>query len=239
MKRDKNKKPSNLILDLRPIKAEPKKVSLKDIISANGKRVIYALILLIVCGAVVWALTSHKQAAGSKELAQVKSDVGKLMILPKDEEPTLAVVDDRRKLKDTFLIDHAADGDEVLIYSKNGLVIVYRPSSNKIAAVGSVTADPAFPEAKGATLTVLDGANNDTKTKEVIEKVKNAYPSLKVIDGGKSNRQDFPSTIVIDNTNQKDNLVDALVTAITGKRGVLPLGEGKAETDLMIIVGKD
>lgn len=234
-----NTKPNNLILDLRPVKVEPKKTGLKRVFTSSSKRLIYIVILLLVCGGVVWALSSHKLKPGQKELAQVKSDVSKLMILPTDEEPTLAIVDNTKKLKDTFLAQKTADGDEVLIYSKNGLVIVYRPSINKIAAVGSVTADPAFPEAKNASITVLNGSNDDAKTQKVIEKVKNAYSELKIIDGGKTNRQDFPTTIIIDNTDQKDNLVDALTTAITGKRGVVPLGEGKVETDLMIIVGKD
>jgi len=235
----KKQKPNNLILDLRPVKVEPKKSGLSKVFNATNKRIYYIAILLLACGVAAWALTAHKQAPGQKELAQVKSDVSKLMILPTDEEPTLAIVDNAKTLKDAFLAEKAVDGDEVLIYAKNGIVIVYRPSINKIAAVGSVTADPAFPEAKGASVTVLNGADDAEKTQKVIEKVKNAYAELKVIDGGKTNRQDFPTTIVIDNTNQKDNLVDALATAINGKRGVVPLGEGKAETDLMIIVGKD
>jgi hypothetical protein len=60
-----------------------------------------------------------------------------------------------------------------------------------------------------------------------------------VTDGGMSNRHDFPTTIVIDNTDQKDNLVDALAKITSGKRGVVPLSEGKASTELEIIVGKD
>jgi len=232
-------KPSDLILDLRPVKVEPKKSWLQKLISAKNKRTFYILILLLVFGVAAWIFTSHKQTQGQKDLAQAKSDVSKLMLLPKNEEPTLAIVDNTKNLRDPFLAEKAADGDEVLIYAQNGMVIIYRPSINKIAAVGSVTADPAFPEAKGASITVLNGSNNAEKTQKVIDEVKNAYSELKVTNGGKTNRQDFPTTIVIDNTNQKDNLVDALANAISGKRGVVPLGEEKTGTDLMIIVGKD
>lgn len=230
---------SNLIMDMRPTKVVKRRYKFSFKLAGKNRRVIFAFILLLVLVVLAWTFTSKHTSIGQKELAQVKSKVGKLMLLPSDEEPTLAQVKDRRQLKDPYLVEKAVDGDQILIYTKNGIVIIYRPSLNKIAAVGSVFADPALPEAQGTSLTVLNGSNNDAKTLKIIEEVKTAYPGLKVTNGGNTSRHDFPNTIVIDNTNQKDNLVDALVDVIKGKRGVVPLGESKSETDLMIIVGKD
>lgn len=191
-----------------------------------------ALILIAVL-----LLRHANQDSGSSQ--SIVGTVGQLMLLPTNEKPTIATVEDKAEIKDKFLAAHAQDGDRVLIYAKNRLVIVYRPGIHKIAAVGAVTADQAAVEAQNATLTVLDGDSNPTKTQTVIATIKAAYPNLKVTNGGEANRKDFPYTIVIDYTNQKDNLQAALVTALSGKRGIQPPSEDKASTNLLLIVGKD
>ncbi len=173
------------------------------------------------------------------DIANVKAAVSKLMILPSNEEPTLASVQDKSKLADEFLRSKTENGDKVLVYTDNHLVIVYRPSIQKIAAVGVANVDPAYPESKGATIVVLDGSNNPVKTRQIIDSIKKAYPESKVTDGGKTNKQDFQTTIIIDNTNQKDYLVEALVVKLPGKRGVVPLSEAKTESDIEVIVGID
>lgn len=173
------------------------------------------------------------------DIASVKAAVSKLMILPDNEEPTLASVQDKSKLTDEFLRSKTENGDKVLVYTNNHLVIVYRPSIQKIAAVGVANVDPAYPESKGATIVVLDGSNNPVKTRQIIDNIKKEYPDSKVTDGGKTNKQDFQTTIIIDNTNQKDYLVEALVVKLPGKRGVVPLSEAKTESDIEVIVGVD
>lgn len=210
-----------------------------NLLKKNLKLIIWTLVVAGITAAALWQVTIGNMSPAKKELKQVKAAVEKLMLLPKDEEPTLAAVEDKTKLKDKFLAAKSADGDQVLIYTKNQMAIIYRPSINKIVAVGTVAYDPAFPEAKGASLTVLDSINNPAKAQKIIEAIRINYPDIKITDGGKSNRQDFPDTIIIDNTDKKDYLVDALVEITAGKRGVLPLSEVKTATDLLIIVGLD
>jgi hypothetical protein len=215
------------------------KITITKRLNRNHKFLAGLLVILGVGILIAWQIAGNHGTLDQKELGRVKAKVGALMILPTDEEPTLATVEDNTKLADSFLKSKAENGDKVLIYIKNHMVIIYRPKVNKIAAVGSVSSDPALPEANGATLTVMDGAEDPAKTQTIIANIRAAYPDLKVTDGGMSNRHDFPTTIVIDNTDQKDNLVDALAKITSGKRGVVPLSEGKASTELEIIVGKD
>ncbi|HSX35791.1 MAG TPA: hypothetical protein VLH84_02545 [Patescibacteria group bacterium] len=230
----------NLITDFRPAKQSVSHPKLgKKFLKKNLKLAAATVALITVIVVITLILAIKHVSSDKKELTRVKAQVGALMILPTDEEPTLASVTDKAKLTNLFLKSKAENGDKVLIYVKNHTVIIYRPGVNKIAAVGTVTSDPALPEAKGATITVMDGADDPAKTQAVIANIQAAYPDLKVTDGGMSNRHDFPTTIVIDNTNQKDNLVDALAKITSGKRGVVPLSEGTASTDLEIIVGKD
>ena len=197
------------------------------------------IILLVLLSFILWHKLHPGVQTDQQKLQAVTSKVGKLMLLPTDENPTLATVTDKSKLTDKFLAAKAENGDRILIYAKNHTVIIYRPGINKIAAVGTVSGDPAFAEAQGATLTVLDSTNSPAKTQKIIDEVKAAYPDIKISNGGKTNRQDFPYTIVIDNTDQKNDLRAALMKAVPGKQGFQPPTENQPTTDLTIIVGQD
>jgi|GEM_PF-2561362 hypothetical protein len=63
---------------------------------------------------------------------EVVGQVGKLVVLPNDEKPTLATVTDLSKLKGQSFFANAANGDKVLVYEKAKKAILYRPSLNKI-----------------------------------------------------------------------------------------------------------
>lgn len=195
------------------------------------------IVFVVFVGISALWLNARSSNPGKADLSSVKQQVGRLMLLPTDEEPTLATVIDKSQISDPFLKSKAKNGDDVLVYSKNQLVIIFRPSIKKIAAIGTLAVDPALSEAKASTLTVLDGGNNPGKEQKIIADIKTTYPEIKITDGGIANRHDFPYTIVIDNTNQKDNLVDALDKVTGGRRGVIPISEQKAATDLMVIVG--
>lgn len=80
----------------------------------------------------------NPQAAATAALRETLNRVGKLMVLPEDETPTLATVTDAERLKDQPFFAKAKNGDKVLIYPNNRLAILYDPESNKILAVGTV-----------------------------------------------------------------------------------------------------
>src|SRR5665213_1200338 len=229
----------NLITDLRPVSQNPSDVTkLRQFTKKYSKLLLTVLIIAaLVC--TTWFISTKHTNSKQKNLNHVVSRVGQLMLLPSNEQPTFATVTDKTKLTDKFLASKAANGDEVLIYTKNQMVIIYRPGINKIVAVGTVSVDPALSEAKDATLTVEDGSNNPQKTQAIIQKIRVAYPEIKLTDGGKASRQDLPETIVIDNSGNKDNLMFALIKVVSGKQGVLPLGVTNTSTDLLVIVGKD
>lgn len=64
--------------------------------------------------------------------------VGKLMILPSGESPTVATVTDPSKLKDQAFFANAQTGDKVLIYTNAKKAILYNPSGNKIVEVAPI-----------------------------------------------------------------------------------------------------
>lgn len=87
---------------------------------------------------------------GKAEEKQIISDVGKLLVLPKDETPTVVTVVDKSKLKSQKFFDKSENGDKVLIFLKARKAILYRPSSNKIVDVAGVTIEQNKEATKSA-----------------------------------------------------------------------------------------
>ena len=204
----------------------------------NFKFFIITVMVLLIGAAMGWQISVNRASPASKELAGVKANIGKLMLLPKDEEPTLAIVQDKSLLKDKFLLANAQNGDQVLVYTTKGQAIIYRPSINKIVAVSSITIDLALAESVGTTIWILNGTTDSTITNKVETMIKDIYPDANITVGN-ANKRDFPSTIIIDNTDKKDNFVQGLAGLINGQRGVKPLGEEAGSTNIVIIIGKD
>jgi len=74
----------------------------------------------------------QNNSQSSATLDEVVKQVGKLVLLPSGEQPTLATVSDVAKLQSQPFFSGAANGDKVLVYNKAKKAILYRPSLNKI-----------------------------------------------------------------------------------------------------------
>jgi hypothetical protein len=76
-----------------------------------------------------------QQAVLQEEAKNLVAAVSRLIVLPSDEEPTIATVSDPEKLKDQPFFANAKAGYKVLIYSKAKKAILYDPESDKIVEV--------------------------------------------------------------------------------------------------------
>jgi cell division protein FtsL len=83
-------------------------------------------------------LKSANSSSQSNETQQLIDKVGNLVQLPANEPPTIATVSNASHLKSQQFFSRAKDGDKLLIYSKSGLGVLYRPSTNKIIAYSPV-----------------------------------------------------------------------------------------------------
>ncbi|MBX4187003.1 MAG: hypothetical protein KW802_01945 [Candidatus Doudnabacteria bacterium] len=101
-------------------------------------------------------LKKHPNKAAADETAATIAAVGKLLVLPAGETPTLATVTEPDKLKDQPFFAFAKKGDKVLIYTKAKKAVLYNPTENKIVEVapvniGSSTSDQS--QVSGSTTT--------------------------------------------------------------------------------------
>ncbi len=67
-------------------------------------------------------------------------------MLPQDEQPTIATVTDLAKLQGQPFFANAQVGDKVLIYSRAGKVILYRPGENKIIELAPINISTTTPQ---------------------------------------------------------------------------------------------
>lgn len=77
----------------------------------------------------------RSQSPAEDETKQIVERVSQLVVLPENEEPTLATVTDQSKLASQPFFANAETGDQVLIYTKAQRAILFRPSNNKIIEV--------------------------------------------------------------------------------------------------------
>lgn len=107
--------------------------------------VIAATFLIIVICFFVYYLNSlsnkNPELKAQIEVSELLSRVGKLIVLPENEMPTLATILDENKVKEELFFKNAKNGDKLLAYVKNKKAILYRPSTNKIVEVAPIIFD--------------------------------------------------------------------------------------------------
>ncbi len=129
------------------------------------KYIVLILILLVILLAGVSAYlykkaTSNPNAASQAEVKSLVSKVGRLMVLPEGETPTIATVSDPEALKDQAFFAEAKKGDKVLIYSNAKKAILYDPEMDKIITIAPLNTDTT----KTPTVTPVESSKPDTKT---------------------------------------------------------------------------
>ena len=87
--------------------------------------------------------------ASQAEIKALVAQVGRLILLPTGEDPTVASVVDPDLLKNQAFFANATKGNKVLIYQNAKRAILYDPATNKIINVAPVdissSAQPGVP----------------------------------------------------------------------------------------------
>lgn len=106
--------------------------------------VLTLLVVVLAAGAVYFYMQTKVDSgqkaleANKKTLEETIEAVGKLILLPTDEEPTLATVSDPVKLQNQEFFKNAEKDDRVLIYSKARKAILYSPTKHKVIEVAPI-----------------------------------------------------------------------------------------------------
>lgn len=105
--------------------------------------VIFLLLIFFVALSAYFGIKLYNpnQLSDSSEARSLIAKVSKLIVLPSNEQPTIATVTDLGALKDQLFFAQAHIGDKVLIYSVAKKAILYNPSENRIIEVAPLIDD--------------------------------------------------------------------------------------------------
>ena len=219
----------------------------------------FGILLIAAIGFAIYFYIQYQQtqiqlnrSTQSNEQAALINEVGKLIVLPSNEQPEIATVSDINKLKGQSFFINARNGDKVLIYSKAQEAILYDPVANKIVAVGPIAltqvtpTESVTPTAVPVNVALYNGTTTIGLTETIAQKLKIKMPNVVVVERKNAVNSTYTSTIVIDLSADnaghagKDATEAAELSKIlNGKVGKLPSGEQKATgADLLVILGK-
>ncbi len=86
-------------------------------------------------------LQNSPNVTAQKEAKDLLAKVAQIYLIPTGEEPTIATVSDPTALKNQAFFSSSQKGDKVLIFTKAGKAVLYRPSINKIIEVAPINND--------------------------------------------------------------------------------------------------
>lgn len=133
------------------------------------KKILINILVLVLLGALGSAFYFYKQAsvlrqnpqaAADEEAEDLVSKVGRLIILPKDELPTIATVSDPAKLADQPFFAKAKVGDKVLIYTQAKKAYLYDPVAHRILEVAPLNVET---DVEGGGFEATNSIEEDTE----------------------------------------------------------------------------
>lgn len=217
------------------------------------------LILLTAGGLFLFAKTQsglpllNNASSPVQQATALIDKVGRHIVLPTGEQPTIATVSDISKLQGQVFFAHAQNGDKMLIFAKAKKAILYRPSIDKIIEVGPVettnTANAATPTASAASqlaqkepvkVALYNGTTTVGLTRKVEASLKEFTPvTTTVTDRDNASSSAYPTSVVVDLSGKNAAAAKQLATFAKGTVNVLPRGEiAPKDADILIILGK-
>ncbi len=188
------------------------------------------------------ALRANPNIEAQKQSAALIAALGKHILLPTDEEPSVVTISDKTKLADQPFFKMAENGDVLFAYVNTKEAILYRPSTDQIIQVASinVSAETAASQTTPAELTVAyyNGTTTAGLSAEVEKAVKESFSNLKTVSVETAAKTNYTETMVIDVSGQHVTEATQLAQLVHGVVAQLPDGEVKPNADLLIISGK-
>ncbi len=187
-------------------------------------------------------LLQNPTLAAQEEVKALVTKVATLMELPKDEQPTVATISDKSKLKDQPFFINAENGDKVLIYTNAKKAIIYRPSTNKIIEVGPVNIGPAAVSPTPSSLVkvaLYNGTNVVGLTSTIEKDLTSKMDNVSVVKKDNAAANNYTKTLVIDLSGKQAENAKKIAQILNGDVGQLPKGETvPSSTDILVILGK-
>lgn len=220
------------------------------------------LAFAVLIGACVWLFVNYNNAQkqvdylsgltvediNQKETDELLKKVGKLILLPEDEQMTISTIQDIDKLsEEQQFFERAQNGDKVIIYSDRA--IVYSPERNILVNVGPVYAQEndsqgenedlginqinTTPKKEVTTLEIRNGSEIAELATELNDELSDK--NYKVIKINNASRKNYNGDVLINLSGKDINKLEKEL----GMQAInsLPEGEAQSAADAVIILG--
>lgn len=190
-------------------------------------------------------LREDPRAAALEETSKLVSKIGNLIDLPQGEDPTVATVSDKEKLKDQPFFAKAENGDKVLIYTQARKAVLFRPATNKIIEVSTVNiggvADATASAQVNSTVKVAiyNGTNTVGLTLTVERQLEEKMANIEVAVKENAKKKDYEKTVVVALSQGREQEIKQIAEFLGAQVSLLPEGEVKPEVEILIILGSD
>jgi hypothetical protein len=190
-------------------------------------------------------LLKHPEQAAKEERDSLVKKIGTLVMLPSKEDPTIATVSDKEKLKDQPFFKNAENGDRVLVFTTSKKAVLYRPSVNKVIDMVTIsltdqnTIVPASLPSGKARVVIYNGTSTPKLANAVEKNLTESFSYVTVTKKDNANSFTYKKTLVIDLKGDLGKMSEAIAGKIKADVAPLPKGEAKPDADVLIIIGEN
>lgn len=181
-----------------------------------------------------------------KEMERLVKEIGTLIDLPTDENPTVATVSDASKLSSQSFFAKGQNGDKVLFYTKAKKIILYRPETKKIIEVAPLTVDAtkaaATPKstpspAPGVRVALRNGTTTAGLTTLAAKKIA-TVSGVVVTDRSNAAASTYTKNILVSPNRANSNVATQLAALLDASIEPLPAGESLVDADILVILAR-
>ena len=191
-----------------------------------------------------------------EQVAELIERVGRFLVLPSDEQPSVAAISDAVSLSErqAFYKD-AKDGDILIVYSSKA--IIYDAEADKLVNVGPIVRTDIEPSTASGSEDTMEEPEPTAEPTEITIEVRNGTSTAGLAGAMSSELKEFDvfdvqtpgdasksytETVIVDLTGGADDGKSAAVALLADEINAevvteLPAGERTSEYDVLILIG--
>jgi uncharacterized protein YneF (UPF0154 family) len=188
-------------------------------------------------------LLQNPTEAAKEEIKTLVMEIGKSVVLPSKEDPTVATITDVNKLNAQPFFKQAQNGDKVIIYPISRKIILYRPSLQKIVDITAMNVSTSQPVTTPvvqvpAQVAVLNGTPITGLAAKTALQLEQKVSDMLITKKTTATELTYKKTIVAFSDMKYQKKAQEIAKLVQGEIGVLPTIEQVQGADIIVLLGR-